>query len=281
MLRFLFRDGTASMTYCLQPSVSTENCDPEYRFMYRNYSFQEVQWLKYERQKVEDDFSVRNKQLHHRQAEISRALDVFIDINNGANVENVIDTQFDLKQLKGLIDMDKVAVVGHSFGGGTAVCTLSKDDRFKVGVGLDSWVMPCEQGMFSKVQKPILMVNSETFQWPSNIKNMLRLKVNEEDENKGHHVLITVEGSCHQTASDFQFLIPSKCARMMLWRYTLDSETAMDINTKAVRTFLAKHLDIPELEQHEDIITGKHPWVVYGTMVDPDGSDPPLPGSTG
>ena len=51
------------MTYCLQPSASAEAVDPEYRFMYRNYSFQEEHWLKYERQKVEDDFSVRNKQV--------------------------------------------------------------------------------------------------------------------------------------------------------------------------------------------------------------------------
>ena len=53
------------MTYCYQQKSEEENVeeDYDYRFLHRNHSFHEECWLKYERQEVEDDFSIRNKQV--------------------------------------------------------------------------------------------------------------------------------------------------------------------------------------------------------------------------
>ena len=56
------------MTFCLRPTSTedeqtTLDRNKDYRYLYRNYSFREEQWLKYERQEVEDDFDVRNKQV--------------------------------------------------------------------------------------------------------------------------------------------------------------------------------------------------------------------------
>ena len=38
---------------------------------------------------------------------------------------------FDFSQFKDRLDLEKVAVVGHSFGGGTVVQTMAQDKRFK------------------------------------------------------------------------------------------------------------------------------------------------------
>ena len=38
---------------------------------------------------------------------------------------------FDFGQFKDRLDLEKVAVMGHSFGGGTVVQTMIHDQRFK------------------------------------------------------------------------------------------------------------------------------------------------------
>ena len=38
---------------------------------------------------------------------------------------------FHFGQFKGRLDVDKAAVMGHSFGGGTTVLSLVQDERFK------------------------------------------------------------------------------------------------------------------------------------------------------
>ena len=38
---------------------------------------------------------------------------------------------FDFSQFQGRLNLDLVAVMGHSFGGATTIQTLSEDQRFK------------------------------------------------------------------------------------------------------------------------------------------------------
>lgn len=44
-----------------------------------------------------------------------------------------------LSFLKGRLDMGRVAIVGHSFGGATAALAAASDPAIKCGVALDPW----------------------------------------------------------------------------------------------------------------------------------------------
>ena len=53
-------------------------------------------------------------------------------LNDGGEIRNMLESciTFDYGQFKGRLDVDMVAVMGHSFGGATTVQVLSEDSRF-------------------------------------------------------------------------------------------------------------------------------------------------------
>ena len=69
--------------------------------------------------------------MKQRADEVKKSLDILQLLNEGAEIKNMMENKFDFTQFKGRMDISKAAVIGHSFGGGTTVQTLSEDDRFK------------------------------------------------------------------------------------------------------------------------------------------------------
>lgn len=62
--------------------------------------------------------------------------------------------------------MDKFILMGHSFGGVTALYSAIKDlkDCISGVVGFDSWLYPLEDDLLdSELDIPVLFINSETF----------------------------------------------------------------------------------------------------------------------
>lgn len=77
-----------------------------------------------------DSTRVRRKQLNTRAADVRFILDRLEKMNRS------------LGFFHALLDLEKVAVVGHSYGGATAIQASFMDSRFKVCVALDSWMNP-------------------------------------------------------------------------------------------------------------------------------------------
>ena len=82
------------------------------------------------------EYDIRNKQVKIRATEVSEALNTLEEMNDG-NLENTWiqdlseDNLDSLKRdLKDSMDLDKVAIGGHSFGGATTVLSLASDSRF-------------------------------------------------------------------------------------------------------------------------------------------------------
>ncbi|OBS70199.1 hypothetical protein A6R68_01262 [Neotoma lepida] len=114
------RDGSASATYYFQDQAAAKA--------------ENRTWLYLRTLKQEEAERVRKEQVRQRAKECSQALSAILDIEHGSPKENVLGSDFDLKQLKDAIDGDKIAMIGHSFGGATVIHTLSEDQRFKGSV---------------------------------------------------------------------------------------------------------------------------------------------------
>ena len=69
--------------------------------------------------------------MKQRADEVKKCLDILYLLNAGADVRNMLEGRYDFKQFKGRMDVTAAAVMGHSFGGGTTVQTLSEETRFK------------------------------------------------------------------------------------------------------------------------------------------------------
>ncbi|NXQ24778.1 PAFA2 acetylhydrolase, partial [Alaudala cheleensis] len=218
------RDHSAATTYFCTAEAGTE------------------EWLPFRRVPPgQKEFYFRNKQVHQRAQECVRALRLFQDLSAGRSVPNILHQGWDLSVLKESLDLSKVAVMGHSFGGVTAVLALVKEPSFRCAVALDAWMFPLENLLYPEVPKPVLFINTEKFQTPESIAKMRRLS-----SRNSQSRIVTVLGTVHEDQTDFAFL-PGKLLGLLLGRRgTLDPHKALAITSQAALAFLHRHLELEE-----------------------------------
>ncbi|NXY10087.1 PAFA2 acetylhydrolase, partial [Pteruthius melanotis] len=237
------RDHSAATTYFCTAEAGTE------------------QWIPFQRvPQGQKEFYFRNKQVHRRAQECVRALRLFQGIAGGRSVPNILHQDWDLSVLKDSLDLTKVAVMGHSFGGVTAVLALVKEPSFRCAVALDAWMFPLENVLYPEVPKPVLFINTEKFQTPESVAKMKRLS-----SRNGQTRIVTVLGTVHEDQTDFAFL-PGKLFSCIFGRRgTLDPHKALAITTRAALAFLQRHLELEEeFGQWDELLEGVGDSVVLG-----------------
>ncbi|XP_074656593.1 platelet-activating factor acetylhydrolase 2, cytoplasmic-like [Tubulanus polymorphus] len=230
--------------------------------LHRDNSFKE-EWRLYEKYPVLDDFDVRNRQLHQRVDEIIGMLDFLEGLDSGKEVCNILGFRYDMSQFQGMIDTEKVSVIGHSFGGVTSIATCARDKRFKAAVALDAWMLPLDDRSCRECDTPILFMNSQTFQWKDNIKAMYAMKSDRTDRK-----MVTLKGTCHQAQTDFQFLVKPIIGKLMQVRYSLSPQQCISLSANGSLGFISKHLGIERESYHDDIVDGQHSSVIRDTNLD-------------
>ncbi|KAJ0060763.1 hypothetical protein NL108_000015, partial [Boleophthalmus pectinirostris] len=233
------RDESSSATYYYREKTEEEkakpsvpkNCasDPDHLIKV---------WMYYRALKHgESEFPVRNKQVKQRADECILALERLEEINSGRPLQNVLKTEFDWTTLENSMDLCRLAVMGHSFGGATAIEALCKEVKFKCGIALDAWMFPLDEEIFPRVKQPIFFINSERFQWAGNISRMRKL-----NSAVIQRKMITIRGTVHQSFPDFTFLTGNWIGKLMKLKGEIDPELAIDLSNKASLAFLQRHL---------------------------------------
>lgn len=221
-----------------------------------------------------NEFEIRNGQVTARARECTQLLTHLEELNSG--VFQPVSSQIDLSSFQNRLDLDKVALLGHSFGGATVLKTVSKDKRFKVAVGLDVWTLPLDKEVYTNIDKslPMMFLNTETFQWPSQVADLRKLDADDDDQdgNCGERVWITTKGTVHQSQSDAPFLLTWKgLATTIRTRGPLDPAEAFRVNNDFAFAFVSQHLGLNLVNLSVDEMLVKHSdFAMAGTNVQVD-----------
>ncbi|XP_004674080.1 PREDICTED: platelet-activating factor acetylhydrolase [Condylura cristata] len=258
------RDESASATYYFQDQCAAEIANQSWIY------------FKIIKQGEREQYQ-RNEQVRQRAKECSQALNLILDIDSGKPEKNVLDLDFDLKQLEGSIDRNKIAIIGHSFGGATVLQALSEDQRFRCGIALDAWMFPLGDEVYSRIPQPLFFINSERFQYPDNIEKMKKCYLPDRERK-----MITILGSVHQNFADFTFATGKVIGYMFTLKGEIDSNVALNLSNRASLAFLQKHLGLQkDFDQWDTLVEGKDENLIPGTNIVTSSQNACLSNATG
>ncbi|KAI8617790.1 platelet-activating factor acetylhydrolase [Chytriomyces sp. MP71] len=150
----------------------------------------------------QDEYTFRNDQLMQRAREVEEAMQLLRDLDRGTVITNLLSNN--LPDFKRRLDLQSAVIMGHSFGGVTALYALQLPGTpFIAGVILDPWMMALPT--YSAITVPILSIQSEVFHWPANVQQMQKL-FNQPSANILNQFSV-VKGTKHQDISDVPSLV--------------------------------------------------------------------------
>ncbi|CAG2173793.1 unnamed protein product [Oppiella nova] len=222
-----------------------------------------MEWVRYRHVPLEKTnrkiYTFRNKQIHHRVRECSRALDLLEALQAGYELNNILDPLFDITEFEGLIDLEKAVIMGHSMGGATAIMSAGAELRFKVAVCLDAWMYPIKDELFDLVTQPILFINTANcVEMEANLEKMKELMATPEslvadeanDPNASPEEMrkaVTIKGSAHFNQTDAPFVF-NWVTKLFMSRFKTRSKrdrfTVHDLTNNLALQFISQHLDI-------------------------------------
>ena len=177
-----------------------------------------------------DSLNVRTMQMNTRVADISFILDQLDKIQSGK-----IESQINAK-----IDLERVAVGGHSYGGSTATVVSQRDNRIKACFSLDSWISPIPQETIDDgIHIPFLFMGRPTWDgsdYPGNYPRLDSLMAH--SSNPKYRLIL--KGTKHLDYSDIPLFSP-------IIGYVLDvgsnpAALTVSLINGLVHGFLVKHL---------------------------------------
>jgi dienelactone hydrolase len=125
----------------------------------------------------------KENQIDLRAVDVSFVLDQLHELKNTQPDSPLIDH----------LDLDRVGVLGHSFGGATAVQAVANDSRFLAGLNIDGLLFREE---IPELDRPFLWLQSGDRGGGSDRDTLI-------DGLRSGGELVTIEGTVHQSFSDY------------------------------------------------------------------------------
>lgn len=160
------------------------------------------------------------------------------------------------------LNLSKVGVFGHSFGGNAAANTLTLDQRFKAGINLDGYYFGKQPGSqfvqpFLEVRAPWLGLDDMSDEQLQKNYMMNRQEIDEllanwdiriKEYASNGYTKVEMPGANHMSFSDFTLMFPFK------WLLAPKAKDHHRLSNKVVKAFfdhhlLGKALDFPKSEQ--------------------------------
>lgn len=180
----------------------------------------------------EEFWAARGPQLATRTADIRFMLDV---IENAQQNENAVSGA--TNPLWQRVDLNRVGIFGHSFGGATSIMALDSDPRVQAAVVLDGWMVPVPETVIERgTAKPLLYLGQERWYEPLNYEKLDRYVAN----SAGPVNQERMQGTKHMDFADSPHL--SNVAKKIGFAGSIQSDVLKEkLNTDILR-FFADHL---------------------------------------
>ena len=160
------------------------------------------------------------------------------------------------------LDVERVAVLGHSFGGAAAGQACLDDERCKAGINMDG--LQLGDMLDEDLSRPFLFIHHDNVGATNKTPNLIFF-----EKAKAPAYLLTIAGTGHLSFSDVSFYGRGSFFRLMSPVGEIDGERCHGIVCDCVLAFLDRHL----LGRDSDLLDGtcsRHSEVEIVTRI-PDG----------
>ena len=196
----------------------------------------------------EDFREVFNPQIDTRISDIIFILDQIEKIK-----KNEIDTNF-----SNLLDLDKIGIFGHSFGGGTSLAASILDSRIKSCLSLDGWYVPIISDVYNQeFDKPFLHLGQTKWSEVENYQILDQIL----ETKSGIGYKLSLQGAHHYDFTDSPHL--SNLASKFDLSSELKSDEILEVTNTAVLGFFDNYLKeietdwLDKLNSNDNIIIKK------------------------
>ena len=204
---------------------------------------------------------VRVEQVKHRTVELSKTLDLLHSLQEGS-MDNLMSGS--LAQFKGSLNLENVALIGHSLGGASAIHCLSKDVRYQCAIALDPLMAAVPDELYdATIPQPLLFINSSgPYQTTESIKSINRLLQSPGQDGMSQCNMVTLKGSIHRSQMDTLFVLPQ---HLFVERPSLNIYTGHHANLNVCHAFLKRYLlHDPEYQGYLELLDGNTEHVMQG-----------------
>ena len=166
------------------------------------------------------DYEYRAAQLAHRVKEIKSTVKFLDAINEAGDFSSLILSSpgllETLKQFKGRLLMNRIILMGHSFGGASCLAAAQDIQCVTCCVAFDPWMFPMPQPSLPIQRTDIdnLLIINEKFSWSENDAAIQKF-INDFRTTEKSFAKVQLRGCGHMDQSDLASIVPAKIIQIL------------------------------------------------------------------